>query len=481
MADSHPIEQYPIEDEYTVEITDLEPANYARNDLTSWLTHMILDWQHSPNRKTWQYTGIVCVLVLLISIVSINTALPLLIINSVRSVLAPQHSNMQTHVPPLLAAETRRFNQQDGLSCLVDAAWSPDGTSIAILGYTQTCSQSNFVPAQVNIYDAHTGKLIAHWIPDYSVTRTLYATEFFSARLRVIIERNTPPGSNGGFVSMSRIYYSHILWSPDGQRLALTFTASTRLHNFGGVLLIGSNGNLAQVFIQRQYGTDPLYSEWNLRSGVPLKSHPASAALSYIWGAGGALLSKTLLKDHTVIEAPQSGAIGNPDGGNSFTIWQPGLAIIISRAHSPSVYVWKTSVTAWSPDGNYLVEGFDLKAIIEPSGHPFPNSGILNDLHMNNAPLLTVHDRALLRATFGSLAIAWRSDGRVLAATNFTGTVDLYDCVTGQKLATLFVPVKHPPISGSPAVLRWSPDGTHLLLSSAQWGIMNIWGPGQLS
>lgn len=81
---------------------------------------------------------------------------------------------------------------------------------------------------------------------------------------------------------MSRIYYSHILWSPDGQRLALTFTASTRLHNFGGVLLISSNGNSAQVFIQRQYGTDPLYSEWNLRSGVPLKSHLAPAALSYV-------------------------------------------------------------------------------------------------------------------------------------------------------------------------------------------------------
>ena len=480
MAGSHPIEQHPIDD-YTVEITDLEPANHARKDPSSWLTHTMLDWQRSPKRKPWQFTGIICVLVLLISIVSISTGLPSLIMNNVRSVLAPQHSNMESHVPPLLPAQARRFNQQDGLSCLVDAAWSPDGTSIAILGYTQTCSQSFFVPAQVNIYDAYTSKLIAHWTPDYPVVRTLYATEIFPVRLKTILEKKPFPGSNGGFVSVSPIYYSHILWSPDGQHLALTFTASTRLrHNFGGVLLIGSNGNQAQVFIQPQDSTDPLYREWNLRRGVPVKSLPAPAALVYQWGPGGALLPRTLLKDHTVIVAPQPGPIGNPDGGDSFTIWQPGLAIIISRAHTPSVYIWKTTVTAWSPDGNYLVEGFGLKAIIGSSGHPFPSSSILNDLHLNNTPLLPVHDTAILRATFGSLAMAWRSDGRVLAVTNFTGTVDLYDCVTGQKLATLFMPMNQAPISGSPALLRWSPDGTRLLLSSAQWGIVNIWGPGQL-
>jgi WD40 repeat protein len=187
-----------------------------------------------------------------------------------------------------------------------------------------------------------------------------------------------------------------------------------------------------------------------------------------------------LLKEGTAIVAPQPGPIGNPDGGSSFTIWQPGLAIILSQAHSPSIYIWKTSVTAWSPDGNYLVEGVSLKAIIEPSGRHFPNEGILNDLHLNHTPLLPIRDTALLRATLGSLAMAWRPDGRVLATTNFTGSVDLYDCATGQKLATLIPHMNHTPISGSPALLRWSPDGTRLLLSSAQWGIINTWGPGQL-
>jgi WD40 repeat protein len=187
-----------------------------------------------------------------------------------------------------------------------------------------------------------------------------------------------------------------------------------------------------------------------------------------------------VLKDHTVAVAPAPGPVGNPDGGSSFTIWQPGLAIIISRAHTPSIYIWKTNVTAWSPDGNYLVEGIGLKAVIEQSGHPFPDPVLLAALHLEHTPLLPVHDTALLRATFGSLAIAWRPDGRILAATNFTGSVDLFDCATGQKLGTLFTPMNHTPISGSPALLRWSPDGTRLLLSSAQWGIVNVWGPGQL-
>ena len=132
-------------------------------------------------------------------------------------------------------------------------------------------------------------------------------------------------------------------------------------------------------------------------------------------------------------------------------------------------------MTAWSPDGNYLVEGIGLKAVIEQSGHPFPDPLVLAALHLDHTPLLPVHDTALLRATFGSLAIAWRPDGRILAATNFTGSVDLFDCVTGHKLGTLLTPKNRTPISGSSALLRWSPDGTRLLLSSAQWGIVNVW------
>jgi hypothetical protein len=58
--------------------------------------------------------------------------------------------------------------------------------------------------------------------------------------------------------------------------------------------------------------------------------------------------------------------------------------------------------------------------------------------------------------------------------------VSLYDCATGRRLATL--PLPRAPISllGVQAALRWSPDGSRLLLTSAQWGLAVLWGPDQL-
>jgi hypothetical protein len=472
------IEHEQAEEDFKVEITDLGQVDRAETRLSSWYTRTLLSWQRPENRRHWRMVGIsgIVLLSFLVVLLSPGPGLYSLIARSLHVGLVSQpglasdaySSSSATSPGPIIP-------HLDGLACLVDAAWSPNGNFIAVLGYIQGCPQNDFVPARVNIYDAHSSKLIAHWTPDYPVMRTLYGTAFFPARLRAITDRKPLPGTNGGFVSVAPIYYSHTLWSPDGQQLALTFTASTRLNSFGGILLIGSNGNQAQVFLERQNGTNPLYMKWNLGLGVPAKSTPAPPAIAYHWGPGGSLVPQTVLKDHTVAAAPAPGPVGNPDGGSSFTIWQPGLAIIISQAHTPSVYIWKTNVIAWSPDGNYLVEGIGLKAVIEPSGHPFPDPVILAALHLEHTPLLPVHDTALLRATFGSLAIAWRPDGRILAATNFTGSVDLFDCATGQKLGTLFTPMNRTPISGSPALLRWSPDGTRLLLSSAQWGIVNVW------
>jgi WD40 repeat protein len=483
MDNPRSIEQ--VEEDTIVEIIDLDQIDDTPSRLPPWLSRKALTWQRPENRWRWRWATLVGIIFLtfLVIVLILGDDLTIWMTTYLHIGFSPQPSINTSAASPFKALSNGpQISRQDGLVCLVDATWSPDGNLVAILGYTrgQGCPHNNFVPAQVNIYDTHTSKLVAHWTPDYPVTRTLYGTAYYPASLRAATDRKPLPGTNGGFVSVAPIYYSHILWSPDGQHLALTFTASTRLHNYGGVLLIGSDGNAAQVFLQQQSSTNPLYSEWNLGLGAPVKTSPAPIALAYHWGPSGSLLSKSVLKDNTLVPSPPSGPVGNPDGGDSFTIWQPGVAIIVSQAHSPSVYIWKTNVTAWSADGNYLVDGINLRAIIEPSSHPFPDPMLLTALNLNHAPLLPVHDTALLRAISGSLAIAWRQDGRVLATTNFTGLVDLYDCTTGQRLESLKVPAHSPPISGASAVLRWSPDGIHLLLSSAQWGILNIWGPGQL-
>jgi WD40 repeat protein len=470
--------------DFEVEIIKLDPVDDAKTGLSSRFSRILLNWQRPENKRRRRMMGIsgTILLSLLIILLSFGPVLSSFIVNNLRLNF--------TSVPGLVSnsysssestSNGPTIPQQDGLACLVDAAWSPDGNSIAVLGYTQKCPQGNFVTARVNIYDVHTGKLALHWTPDYAIARTLSEISNVPARLRAIAARKPLPGSNGGFVSLSPIYYSRILWSPDGQNLALIFTASTRLGSFGGVLLIASVGNPAKVFLQHQDNINPVYTTWNTSSGQPIKSAPAPAAIFYRWGSDGSLQAQRVLKTHSVAAAPPLAPIGNTGGGNFFTIWQPGQAITLSQAHSPAVYIWKTSITAWSPGGKYLVANMNLKALLESSDLPFPDPSFLAALNLQHTPLLPAHDTALLRAIAGSLALAWRPDGQVLAAANFTGSVDFFDCATGQKLGTLFTPMNHTPISGSATILRWAPDSTHLLLSSAQWGILNVWNTAQLT
>ena len=97
--------------------------------------------------------------------------------------------------------------------------------------------------------------------------------------------------------------------------------------------------------------------------------------------------------------------------------------------------------------------------------------------------------------------IAWSPNGRVLAAipddisNNLTGggagssTVTFYDCATGKTIGTLR-PQASSHISApegfadpnliSISLLRWSADGSHVLVYSDQLGTITVWGPGML-
>ena len=118
----------------------------------------------------------------------------------------------------------------------------------------------------------------------------------------------------------------------------------------------------------------------------------------------------------------------------------------------------------------------------------------LKDLGVDQLPVLQVHNKALAQVlhTLSSLPdtngnpnggpsinVSWRPDGRVLAMDN-AGHVDIYDCASGRKLSSLAPSTPPDRLNGFQDVLRWSPDGTHLLLSSTDWGPMQLWGPGQL-
>ena len=149
---------------------------------------------------------------------------------------------------------------------------------------------------------------------------------------------------------------------------------------------------------------------------------------------------------------------------------------------------------------------------MHPVGEPSPSDSELNQIGRQSAPNLPIRDSALQRL-FASLTAsantgghllddtAWSPNGRVLAAipddisNNLTGggagssTVTLYDCATGKTIGTL-----RPQLSShisapagfadpnlvSISLLRWSANGSQVLVYSDQLGTITVSGPGML-
>jgi len=372
--------------------------------------------------------------------------------------------------------------QQDGFACLADTAWSPDSKRIAFLGYQHDCAQGTAVyePGQVMVHDARSGKLVEQLRPDSTILHAL--------RVRF-------PWAHGVPV----IYYDMFLWSPDGQRVALAFsvvfTPEGATPLFDGVLLADEDGGHAQILLQPQQDSSP-YIEWDLERGeleaVPPSPSISSSsfitvppALAYRWGAVGTLIPETRLTSTTAPSSPPLGPVGNPDGGTSFTIWQPGWAELTTeapangRVHLPGVYTWNTTFWTWSPDGRYLVDPIALASRLEPTGRPLPSHQALVDFQLEQVPLLPVRDAAFQRIlealpqiliSSNTMMVAWRLDGRMLAAYNADEkTLGLYDCTSGNQLASLLLPTGQGYLSGS-NFMSWSPDGSQLLLLDRQSG-----------
>src|SRR5262249_5396275 len=153
----------------------------------------------------------------------------------------------------------------------------------------------------------------------------------------------------------------------------------------------------------------------------------APPALAYQWGTDGTLVPETLLTDNQVPVAPQPGPVGNPDGSTSFSIWQPGLAHVISLGGSFRAYAWSTDFAAWSPDGRYLVDGLGLSGLLQPPERLFPTDIAFVVSRMVHAPLLPAHDATFLQVIRAATAMAWSPNGRLLAAYSARNIVDLYE------------------------------------------------------
>ena len=371
--------------------------------------------------------------------------------------------------------------QSGGIVCLRDVAWSPDSRYVAFAGNGQACNPDHFVPAQIDLYDAHTRRLVRQLHPDEPVL----------AALRATAGSQSPSGSYRPQV----ITYQSLLWSPDGARLALTFLAvaswDPTQYPFDGVLLLGADGSAPRVLLRRETSEahGSLYLEWDLATGravvarqvPPAGPQPftAAPALAYTWQDGGASFTpRGALTGKTPTLLRGLSPVGNPSGGATVSIWQPGWLELDWESgdgdiHATGLYTWHVAFSAWSPDGRYLVDLLGTAAQIETLGFRAPARPLVNS-NLSQLPLLPARDAGLehvleawsdaSRAS-GPPApwLAWRPDGQVLAAQDPAG-VAFYDCATGKLLALRTPPAAQVTLSGEPASARWSPDGTMLVL-----------------
>jgi hypothetical protein len=482
-------------EDFEVEVTEVSRSGQVRQSQS-------LGRGLSPRRRFWRLASAIGVVALVLVVLALDLS----------GRLNPQQFLPKPPPPLTLRPQTQ------GMTCLLDAAWSPQSTRIALLGsqYQATCPDFSVArrAGLVTVYEAHSGKLLATLHPDEAVVP---AIQTFSQR---VAPTGTPPAAD---TIASAVSYQHVLWSPDGTRLALTFTLDPTYIGLSpllpdgepavlaGVVLLDANGRHPQVVahLVSAYASSPI--EWDLTARTlvlaPTPGYacgtfgcygPFPPALAYTWQADGTLAADTPLSFDAPPPAPPLAPVGNQDGGRAFTIWQPGfvsgLSLLGLLPELPGIYQWSGTLEAWSPDGRYLLDAIEPGLLLVPPGTPLPTQDELTAHFIFSPWLLPVRDAGLLRVLHtasphnpAGTAIAWRPDGRALAAyapeNVFAPHPLLIDgCATGRQLAALLPPAAaaSAALPGRFILLRWSPDGSHLLLFALALGQVVVWGPQQL-
>lgn len=413
---------------------------------------------------------------------------------------------------------------ENDFACPRDIAWSPNSKTVALLGYQGNCANAipsmyAYHPGIVTLYDVTKGKVIDTLQLDPIIATAL---DLKPPTIATPMTGANPTDSN---TSKQAIDYRHLLWSPDGKQLAVTFwvnvTIGQSVHGFNttrtsGILLISPKGMQTRILSHTLAHNEWYSGLWNLASGTyvslgtpdiantgwssSLALVPPSSA--YQWIGAGRLQATT-----------PSTAIGQPDGGDVFSIWQPGVAQVITQIYSDNpqqppenlktqVETWSSSFAAWSADGNYFLADSVIQGWrIAFPGKAAPDKASLSSLGLEHAPLLPIRDAAMAAVlqSYHNLSqnpaaadtlvnLAWSPDGKWLAVEapipDLSGAkpaqindyaVHIYDCASGKLLATLVPDLRLNGIQTG-AFLRWSPDSSHLLLYDTSLSGAQIWG-----
>lgn len=420
------------------------------------------------------------------------------------------------------------------LACIHDAAWSPDGASIAVLGYQTQCPSN-----QPTSYAYETGLVVIYSTKTGKASAPIYLDSPIDAALHLQAPAVATPPVDARFANTSKqaIAYSQLLWAPDGKQVAIPFTVSVATHFHqsaagqvtwdaaltAGILLIGTHDMTARVLSHKVSPQEVGSSRWNidtgeyLGSGIPQTAPAGTAsALDYSWDASGNLTPQIPSATSSTPTTQPLGSVGNPDGGSAFTIWQPARVGALHIAPAPGeapatisgVYVFVSVFAVWSPDGKFLITYGNFSGLLGDVGKVTPS--MRQQLEPPPLPEIPVRDKGLaqvlsqITAQDGSeFRVAWSHNGRLLAAeTSSVGAngklnpgsviVSIYDCASGKRLTTIHPAGTFPsttptdsPVTTSvgfnATLLQWSPDDKHVLVYDENLSTLMIFDAGRLS
>lgn len=470
----------------------------------------MITWQRSLNRKRFRLLTTLCILALVALVIFANMQGSLAVLGTARGDVTSflvQHHILPNNAPLEIKPAVVILPQKDGFDCVMDTTWSPDSKYVVILGYEQNCAVGgNAIPGLLSIYAASSGKRVRSFLLNS------YVMHAFPKQYSMV-------GTE------SVIYYHLVLWSHDKHHLAVLFNATFYREpeslTFDGVLLLDTNGGSPKVFLHLDQNTIGSYLVWDTQLGTEYIAPAASSGASqsagytmkpsllYRWGNGGGAGELLPVQNNAGSFSKSSpGATGDPDGGNVFTLWQPGQLGITTgngnAAYPPGVGTWSTYFAAWSPDGRYIVDNLLVDGRFNIPGRPIPDRQTLLNLNMDLLPLLPVRDKGLLhvlqilastpaQTNFSGASVSWRLNGDALAvygasdvaydAGNVHGVVghvydpgvDIYRCADGTRVATLLPSSPSPTAVEGEVSLRWSDDGLHVLLFNVNLANIMIW------
>ena len=364
--------------------------------------------------------------------------------------------------PTVLTAAT--LHAVGDFACALPPAWSPKGDSYAVLGAPVPCSVLASQPSadhqSIAVVDAKTGA-ISHRI----------ALAPYLANL----DLQTCPGVMTECPPV-------VLWSPDGSRLALglaSFERTGALSAFA-LLVIPVNGGAGTVIHGPLLsGAPPSASPYRV---FDLTAHTARAlslstslntAGSLSWTADGSL-------EPSRAASPQP--VGNPDGGATFSPWQPAVAAAngARKIDLSSPYPFGS----WSPDGRFVT--LDLRTHI----HVYPGAA---DATPDTTGVIVgrVSRDAALTAAIADVAahpdapyaLAWDDTGAhlltVTCASANAARLTVRSTATGAVERTVALSFGGYTTSCQQAALLpyWSPDGAHILLAAPDLAATAVWAP----